>query len=155
MKPLPIQTEVLRPRPANAVRLPRPSLPVYPVMLIGSTLLAAVFCVLYLTKPVVQVVAAPSEAAAGEPAAPAAPADPPTRLAAATPDPSILPDTTRLPGDPGARTASPAPGERTAELPAGTAGTELEETNLKIQHVLSAESPEGELARIVIDVPVL
>lgn len=156
MKPLPIQSEVQRQRPSNAVRVARNPFPVYPVMLVASTLLAAVFCVLYLTKPVVNLTAAGPATDQTAPArvddeAPAAPA----QLAGKPADPEILPSTASLPGDPGTRVPGPQPAELAAELPQGNSATELEETNLKIQHVLSAEGPDGELARIVVDVPVL
>jgi len=153
MKPLPIQTEVLRPRPANAVRNVRKEFPVYPAMLMISTLLSAAFCILYLTKPVVSITGGGGTPVDEAPAAPELPGTKPP--AVPTGESELMPDPGRLPGDPGARVAASKPADRASDLPAGSATSALEETNLKIQHVLSAESPDGELARIVVDVPVL
>lgn len=128
-------------------------LPVYPVLLTASTLLASLFCYLYLTKPVI-VSAAPAIA---PPATEAAAASPPAVSQPATTPAALLPGDDHLPGDsrsastapdlPGIRPDKPLPGARS--IPA------FEETNLRIQHILTAESPAGDLSRIVLDVPVL
>jgi hypothetical protein len=69
----------------------------------------------------------------------------------------MLPDAERLPGDSHAPLAAtpPQPSDPRRALPGtGTAPT-FEETNLRIQHVLTAEAPGGDLSRIVLNVPVL
>lgn len=142
MKPLPIQPDVLRSRPANAVRSSRRRLSPYPVLLILSTLLAGVFCVLYLTKPVLRVGAegTPLESSSGQtPAVHSLPA---------------LPQT--LPGDtPESNGPQPTSPADLAVSGSPDTANPYEETNLKIQHVLSVTSADGELGRIVTDVPVL
>jgi hypothetical protein len=124
----------------------------YPPALIASTLTAGLFCYLYLTKPVVeinQVVATHSPAATPGPdqtkANPAPLAQSPRAKALLHPGPA-------LPGDTATR-----PDAATPPLPATTPGFGhgFEETNVRIQHALSAEGPEGELGRILLEVPVL
>ena len=64
-----------------------------------------------------------------------------------------MPDRNRLPGDalqqtqPAVRAGNPSAGS--ASAPA------FEQTNLRIQHILTAEAPGGLLAKIDLDVPVL
>ena len=147
MKPLPLEGDVevssgARMRvPAPAPRAPD-TLPVYPVLLALSTVLSAVFCVLYLTKPVVHIVAAGNGAGAGPPAHATAVTEP---ADVAEPVAPVAPESPLLAADPSglalARTPGPDPG--------------FEETNLQVQHVLSVLSPDGELGRLVVDVPVL
>jgi hypothetical protein len=121
-------------------------------MLVLSTLLAAIFCTLYLTKPVVTIAGgAPAES--GHSGASVAAGSSQVRPTATESAP--MPNPSRLPGDPGARIAAARAPDAAHALPSGTKASALEETNLKIQHVLSAEGPEGELARVVVDVPVL
>jgi len=96
--------------------------------LVVSTLAAAVFCVLYIRKPVIVAAAdspvmAAHDAAAGSPEAPATPQEVP----------------------------APTP----ATLPVAGVRDGYEETNLRVQHVLNASTAEGDLSRIVIEVPVL
>lgn len=125
----------------------------YPWLLLLSTTLSAAFCVLYITKPVIQTEtqnegAPRSEerpAPAPEPAVPAPkPGEP--KLAGAPPhSPSLLPGNS-LPGE-----SSPSVIKR-APRPASAA---TEQTNLSVQHVLNAQIPEGDISRIILDVPVL
>jgi len=122
-------------------------------MLITSTLLSAVFCLLYITKPVVNITSAGGNPADQAPVATEPHQGPAPALPAG--ESGLMPNPSRLPGDPGTRVAASESPDRRSELPSGSASSALEETNLKIQHVLSAESPDGELARIVVDVPVL
>ncbi|MDB6076759.1 MAG: hypothetical protein JWO82_506, partial [Akkermansiaceae bacterium] len=131
---------------------PEPSSPLnraYPWLLIASTGLAAVFCVLYLTKPVI-VAGVPAVA---QPVAPAVAAAKPAPVVAAAlkqPDAKVLPDAKALPGELSRPEATDPRG-----LGAGNANP-FEETNLRVQHVLGAQGPAGEdLGRIVLDVPVL
>jgi len=122
----------------------------YPWLLIASTALAAVFCGLYLNKPVVMAGPGPGPAATAISPAPPAPA-----MIAAAPKPadSLLPHGGHLPGD----SAKPQATDPKRLASAGN-GPEsaFEETNLRIQHVLRAQGPAGEdLGKIMLDVPVL
>lgn len=146
MRPLPTNplpaTDIPAPRtlelgPASAAPNHRRSAAAhgaYPWLLLASTLLAGVFCFLYLTKPVIA--SNPSEpvtAATAEPTAPAA-ADPaPVTKPAPASSEVVSPDTIEAPEH-----------------------GPYEETNLRIQHVLGASAPDGtDLGRLTLDVPVL
>lgn len=99
------------------------------ITMVASTLAAAVFCILYINKPVIittpdGVIEAPVPVASGP-------------QVAATPEPA------------------PPPVEVAAPQPTSSTRQGHEETNLRVQHVLSASTPEGDLSRIVLDVPVL
>ena len=127
--------------------------PVYPVLLTASTLLASLFCYLYLTKPVI-VSAAPAIAPhSADPTAASPPASP---QPAAKPA-ALLPGGDHLPGDSRSASTNPdLPSTRPGRsLPGSRSIPAFEETNLRIQHILNAESPAGDLSRIVLDVPVL
>ncbi len=96
----------------------------YSVMLIASTLVAAAFCLLYITKPVIitfqdQEMAAPEGTAARD------------------------------------RSAMREEQDEEVVEPAEAANPAHEETNLRVQHVLNATTVEGELSRILLDVPVI
>ena len=106
------------------------SSPLQTAALIASTLAAAVFCVLYIQKPVHQ--AAPNESAA-------------TRVGETEGIALPVPETA-----PATPAADPAP-----TTPASGTRDGYEETNLRVQHVLNASTAEGDLSRIVLDVPVL
>ncbi|MCH7227157.1 hypothetical protein [Haloferula sp. A504] len=156
MRPLPTSPESLAParpsvgaKPAtlelgptqssNQRRQTCPTQRAYPWLLGVSTLLAGVFCFLYITKPVIGAAAPASgsedsksalnapPAAAADVSSPAGPGEAPTK-------PSVV-----------------APGAL-----AGEERSPFEETNLRIQHILGATGPQGEdLGRITLDVPVL
>ncbi|MFD2256985.1 hypothetical protein ACFSSA_09875 [Luteolibacter algae] len=113
---------------------------VYPWLLFASTAVAATFCLAYITKPVI-VTENPNGSPEQEISSTASSDLPPGTI----PHNKITPDRRSLPGE------SPKTGQ--ALPPALT--TDYEETNLRIQHVLDAESPGGDVSRIVIDVPVL
>lgn len=125
----------------------------YPALLLASTALAGLFCYLYLTKPVIAPTAPTAEKPAPVASVPQAPAPRATPVPKAVP--ALLPSSDRLPGDPKnpslANQSSPAKANPAKAIPIPT----FEETNLRIQHVLSAESPGGDLSRLVVDVPVL
>lgn len=116
----------------------------YPWLLFASTALAGVFCILYITKPVI---VAPQ----GTTQADGMAQDSPKPLAAAA-NQGLMPNQDRLPGE---KSASPpaATGPREALPPSRAAA--FEQTNIRIQHVLTAEAPGGHLAKIDLDVPVL
>jgi hypothetical protein len=113
---------------------------VYPILLFISTAAAAVFCMMYITKPFIQA----SATSTGIP--------PQADVSRSIVPPGLLPDEQPLseqkesvetPRDAGISA-------RTTALPAT-----CEQTNLRIQHILTAEAPGGHLAKIDIDVPVL
>lgn len=110
----------------------------YPWLLGASTLIAAVFCVMYVTKPVIVTSPDNAEAAVGGDAG-----DPPSKRPA---DNSLLPSRRSLPGD---GTAASLAGIQ----PPVTSS--FEETNLRVQHILSADAPGGHASRIDLEVPVL
>jgi len=102
-----------------------PSNRIHTALLIVSTLVAGAFCLLYITKPVM----------------------------------ITLPDGGIVAPDPshafvaGAATAADSPPE--GSTPANAIHDGHEETNLRVQHVLDATTQDGDLSRIVLDVPVI
>lgn len=123
----------------------------YPWLLLASTGLAAVFCGLYLTKPVIAAGVAPSALGTVLDPAPPLPPGPAAVKKEAT---SLLPSSSALPGDPGAKPQATDP-RRLQSAEAGPAAS-YEETNLRVQHVLKAQGPAGEdLGKIMLEVPVL
>jgi hypothetical protein len=118
---------------------------VYPWLLFVSTAIAATFCLAYITKPVI--LANPSPVAA-----PQEQKDVAANLLVATKiTEKLLPNSNRLPGDP----ASPLTASAGGSPPATSLESEFEETNIRVQHILDAESPSGDISRIIVDVPVL
>lgn len=116
----------------------------YPWLLSASTLIAAAFCLLYITKPIIAPASIPNEA-------------PPTRTEITAPtgtQASLLPGKHRLPGE-AADALKPTPANPRRDLPGRPSPTAFEETNLRIQHILTAEAPGGHVDRIDIEVPVL
>jgi len=135
------------PSSANQRRGACPTQRAYPWLLVISTSMAAVFCGLYLSKPVI-VQDPPPTAAQDRPSARRSVAS----AAAPKPEPdAAIPSSDGLPGDAPAR---PKPAEPQTLAKNEVSG--FEETNLRIQHVLGARGPADEdLGRIVLDVPVL
>lgn len=111
----------------------------YPFLLFASTAVAAAFCVMYITKPVIQASQADSPQFATQPVFVKATPPPPAKS-------GMMPDKDRLPGEPPA-SATPSS--------AGSSATSFEQSNLRIQHILTAEAPGGHLSKIDLDVPVL
>lgn len=165
-------------RNPNQPRNSRPARPVdtsglYPVLLFFSTALAGLFCYLYLTKPVIiahplavpEPIPITEQPAATSPVAPATaqpadanPADSPPAAAqesaTATP-PSLLPNPHALPGDQAQPTTQAAADPRGLPAPSSGVGFGFEETNLKVQHVLTAQGDGIDLGKIILDVPVV
>ncbi|MFT3992180.1 MAG: hypothetical protein QM680_12300 [Luteolibacter sp.] len=108
----------------------------YPILLAISTLLSGVFCYLYLSKPI-RVIQAPAK-----PAPTSIAATPPKPEAKTTPAAIVTPAQEKL-------LPSAAP-----TLSQGNSSP-FEETNLRVQHILTAESPNGELNKIILNIPVL
>lgn len=161
MKPLPAQNPAssrtsdsampslppaLNPQPASFSTANRrasggPGQRVYPWLLCTSTMVAAAFCLLYITKPVVM---ASQQTGTGFTETPVSVSPLPVAHGV-----SLMPGKDRLPGEkPAAK--SPAGSQPVRSQPAA-----FEQTNLRIQHILTAEAPGGHLARIDLDVPVL
>lgn len=120
----------------------------YPWLLFASTAVAATFCLAYITKPVILTdpnhIQAPPQKPQREAAANAT-------LPAAAPE-KLLPDTVALPGDAVLR---PTAGSSAESPPTPLLVSDFEETNIRVQHILDAESPSGDINRIIVDVPVL
>ncbi|MEO5716330.1 MAG: hypothetical protein ABIT37_22815 [Luteolibacter sp.] len=126
----------------------------YPWLLCASTGLAALFCVMYITKPIIVAgsntdAAAPITISAEKPMA--------AKASAAVSNNSLMPSSNQLPGE---KASTPSNFRPTAanprQLPSSSSpNAAFEETNLRIQHILTAEAPGGSLARIDIEVPVL
>lgn len=120
----------------------------YPWLLCASTAVAASFCLLYITKPVIipaPAMTAPTSAGKSIVSSPASSPSLAASESSATPD--LIPSRDALPGE------NPADSQNT--LPGPPPVSAFEETNLRVQHVLTAEAPGGHLDRIILDVPVL
>ena len=125
----------------------------YPLLLLASTAIAAAFCYLYITKPLISIDQTPIAISPTSPAKPLIIPETTTPPAA-----SLLPNSERLPGDtpaPLAAARRPRHAPTSPPLPGNPAAPSFEETNLSIQHVLTAKTPTGDLGRIVLNVPVL
>jgi hypothetical protein len=136
---------------ANRRSSSNPAQRAYPWLLSISTLVAAVFCLLYITKPVIMVPTGGLEARPEKPAIAMA-----GKTAATTPV-DLVPNRDLLPGEKKSILADPAVKSSNPRkaLPPPPFSANFEETNLRIQHVLTAEAPGGHLDRIDINVPVL
>ncbi|MCX6868355.1 MAG: hypothetical protein NTV46_19550 [Verrucomicrobia bacterium] len=149
--------------PSSSCQLPR----IYPWLLILSTAIAALFCLLYITKPIILSSSAPNHIPSlpflqTDPAIPAIPsltADPadltPSSAGGSTTQAGLMPDGDRLPGEPNPASAGNKRSASSHAWPVPSAISGFEETNLRIQHILTAEAPGGHRARIDLDVPVL
>lgn len=113
----------------------------YPWLLCTSTAVAAIFCLAYISKPVVS--ATQSQ---------------PLDIETITPTGNKIENLT----DPSSATKispeeSPNPTPPPENQPSAKNKPDLsfEETNIRVQHVLDAEAENGDIKRIVIDVPVV
>lgn len=116
---------------------------VYPWLLFLSTGVAALFCFMYITKPVIMA----SQSISTSPSIP-----PAAFTRAPIGDVSLMPNKDRLPGEKTAASSYPSAKSQQSPTPASA---RFEQTNLRVQHILSAEAPGGHHAKIDIDVPVL
>jgi hypothetical protein len=116
---------------------------VYPWLLFLSTAVAALFCFMYITKPVIMA----SQNISTSPSIPQT-----SMVGAPIGNVSLMPNKDHLPSEKTAPTPLPAAGNQQAP-PQSIA--RFEQTNLRIQHILTAEAPGGHHAKIDIDVPVL
>ena len=134
----------------------QPQTSAYPWLLFLSTAMAAVFCFMYITKPEFPLAAPlgdkPPLAAEKSTSATSLTGSGKSATAAA----SMLPDAERLPGDSSGPAAAKTPQDGSPRhATPGPPAPPFEETNLHIQHVLTAAAPGGDLSRIVLNVPVL
>ena len=114
----------------------------YPFLLCASTAVAAVFCFAYITKPVVY----NNSTDLGNSVISSQPIAAPENLVTKQSAP-----TNKAPGvKPKSNSAASKHQFPPAPLTSG-----FEETNIRMQHILDAESTSGDIHRIVIDVPVL
>ncbi|MEP4078724.1 hypothetical protein [Haloferula sp.] len=117
----------------------------YPWLLGISTIMAGAFCFLYINKPVI-VTESAIEISPTLAASPAAMPKAERKKASK----SESPMSNTLPGDHGPRVRATEPRNLSSN------GSNFEETNLRIQHILGAQSTEGDdLGRVILDVPVL
>lgn len=132
---------------ANQRRTSCPTQRAYPWLLGVSTLMAGAFCLLYINKPVII-----TDGDGG--IAPALSAELPGNLQLKE---SLLADSKSEKSPENDIPVDQAPRVRASE-PQNLSGkgNAFEETNLRIQHVLGAQSTEGDdLGRVILDVPVL
>ncbi len=114
----------------------------YPLLLLASTAVAAIFCFAYITKPVVvNNSSIPETIGISNPSI-----APPVKPVVKTESPS-----NNLPG---LKPKEQPPITKQA-LPSAPLTSGFEETNIRMQHILDAESASGDIHRIVIDVPAL
>jgi hypothetical protein len=130
----------------------------YPWMLAASTAIAGVFCLMYVTKPVLQASQSNISTPANSPALskPDDSLNPPLHSSAepskaATITGNLMPNQDRLPGEKVA--ISPLDQQTSPARPAPS--PVFEQTNLRIQHILNAEAPGGHHEKIELKVPVL
>lgn len=115
---------------------------IYPLLLLISTAVAVFFAFMYINKPVVVALNDSGDAKNEESA----------QSAETTgKNPGLLPPTDRLPGE-GLPTGSI---ENPANLTTAPLHSLYEETNMRVQHILSAKSENGHVSRIDLEVPVL
>jgi hypothetical protein len=114
----------------------------YPWLLFTSTSVAALFCLMYITKPVIQT------AHSGSPENPMVSKNIPHDAKSV-----LLTGQDRLPDAKPAGKSSRGAGISAGATPSSF--TAFEQTNLRVQHILTAETPGGHLAKIDLDVPVL
>lgn len=118
------------PAHSGSMNFRRQSPPIaYSCVLLLSTAVAACFCYLYLSKPVIQIV---------------------NHVRTDPPPPREATESGKAPAIP----REPEKDRGIAKSKAPTHGN-LEETNLRIQHILTAESADGRVDRIELTVPVL
>jgi len=115
----------------------------YPWLLLLSTAVAVVFGFMYITKPVVVAGMDVEDSSKGQ------------ALDAQGQDsgkPTLLPGTDALPGEHGAAAVTQGDPRKLTTAPIHS---RFEETNMRVQHILTATSDDGHVSRIDLEVPVL
>lgn len=138
----------------------------YPWLLGASMCLSATLCWMYVSKPVV-VAAAEAEPTPEVPAVDASPTivpdEPIAEVKVSPKEPELLPSADVLPGETLAAESKDqsknqpivaAPAQEALPKPAMTLISQWEKTNLKVQHILSAEMAGGAQEKIELNVPV-
>lgn len=115
---------------------------IYPLLLLISTAVAVFFAFMYINKPVIVALNDSGNAENQE-----STQSPETTVK----NPGLLPPTDNLPGD-GLPTDST---ENPLNLTTAPLHSRYEETNMRVQHILSAKSENGHVSRIDLEVPVL
>jgi len=113
----------------------------YPWLLVASTAISVFFGIMYIEKDVIVSSSGSDKAdTAGKSA----------ETSTDGVDPSLLPSGDRLPGEAGA-------GDNAGSTPTHIAPihSRYEETNLRVQHIMTATSANGSISRIDLEVPVL
>lgn len=137
----------------------------YPWLLGISTCLSGVFCWMYVTKPV-QIVSSETSTPVQEIVGKGSENSASTGVKSVSSDrgrSDLLPSDDSLPGMTPAGGASSKPSSRRAtpkavdprEIIAAGDGSGWETTNARVQHILSADAGNGEVTKIVLNVPVL
>ena len=127
--------------------------PAYHWLLIASLLLSSILCWLYVTKPVIVQEVSGADAKAGSETSAASGKGGSSTVGA------LVPSSDALPGESSSAHHMPkkiSPGALTGPSAASapfSPGWEF--TNLKVQHILSADTGGDDLEKIVLDVPVL
>ncbi|MES2997110.1 MAG: hypothetical protein V4733_09910 [Verrucomicrobiota bacterium] len=131
-------------------RGPGSSIPgAYPWLLLASTATAGVFCLMYITKPVI-IARDPGPSPAVSISS--TPVANPTILPQRPPLSGLMPAPSRLPGEP---SPQPVPDVSPAPIQPPPLVNGHEETNLRMQHILTAKAPGNHVHRIDVDVPVI
>jgi len=135
----------------------------YPWLLGVSVCLSGVLCWMYVTKPVMAPAAVTAAETKEDLTKNVIKVTPVVDIAKGVP---LVPSENLLPGESpdtaaavkGARSSNPVsiPPRQLSKIKAGasTEGDGWENTNLKVQHILSADSGSGELEKIILNVPV-
>lgn len=127
-------------------------------MLAASTAIAGVFCLMYVTKPVLQASQSNISAPTSAPILPKTgessneqihPSAEPNKTATSTGN--LMPNPDRLPGE---KVVSPSFVQETSQ-PRPAPSPVFEQTNLRVQHILNADAPGGYHEKIELKVPVL
>lgn len=113
----------------------------YPWLLCASTLIAAFFCIAYITKPIIVTRPVFTEK--------------PTLKYQNTGQSISTSKSSKSHKNPTPTSSNTATPTANNQIPPASVTSGFEETNIRVQHILDAESSSGDIHRIVIDVPVL
>ena len=119
----------------------------YPWLLVLSTSVAVFFGLMYINKPVI----ATNGSSQAADVTPTGTATPTKKQSDLLPNRDSLPGNKQKPDAPGQSATS----GREQLIPSTPVHSQFEETNMRVQHILAAKSPDGHVSRIDLDVPVL